>query len=66
MDLVANVIASKVEVEYVLESERKRALLAQCGVAEEDLSKVRISLLAKCPCLATCVCIEPNDDHLLG
>ncbi|KAF1316104.1 hypothetical protein FI667_g15637, partial [Globisporangium splendens] len=39
MDHVAHVIASKVEAEYALESERKRALLARCGVAEEDLSK---------------------------
>ncbi|KAF1330970.1 hypothetical protein FI667_g4830, partial [Globisporangium splendens] len=39
MDHIAHVIASKVEAEYALENERKRALLARCGVAEEDLSK---------------------------
>lgn len=40
MDQVAHALAHQLEQEHALESDRKRALLRRCGVAEEDLSKV--------------------------
>ncbi|RLN93631.1 hypothetical protein BBJ28_00019357 [Nothophytophthora sp. Chile5] len=42
MSRCEEVIALKVEEEYVLTTQRRRELLRMCGVAEEDLSKVRL------------------------